>query len=126
MKRLGDIDLSFDNFRFIQKDAEKLRVEELVTLCKQFLDQDITVSNCVNLMLCAEAVGRKDIETKTGEYFWVSPLKFNITNHEHQQGALINVSTNWATRIDEFSQFTNLYLKLYQQCIFCPLFVEIA
>ena len=71
-KFLGKIDLTFDNLDNVLKDAEKLKVESLVSECKSFLNQETTPSNCIDLFLCGQKVGRKDLETNARDYFLVS------------------------------------------------------
>ena len=68
----GEMELTFDNLKHVYRIAEKSKVEHLISDCKSFVEQEVTSSNCIKLMMCAKEMSRKDIENKAFNNFMVS------------------------------------------------------
>ena len=54
------------------RNAENLGVEELISDCRAFVEQEVTASNCIKLIVCAKEMGREEIEKRAFNYFLVS------------------------------------------------------
>ena len=55
-----------------------MKVEQLIGDCKSFVQQEVTVSNCIKLMMCAKEVGHEEIENKAFNYFVVSTFLLTL------------------------------------------------
>ena len=90
---LGKIELTFDNLKQVLRNAEKLKVEELISDCNSFVEQKVTASNCIRLIVSAKEMGREDIEAKACNFFLVSTLFWSCCN-----GILLNWTMLWESK----------------------------